>query len=194
MPRGVRTRAKGKAPGRLVVGVTGHRRLGDEARLALAVDAALDEIERGARDGGGEVRLVVLSPLAEGADRLVARRVLARSGGELAVVLPMSEKRYAEDFHAPGSRQEFGALLGSATAVCRLRAPRTRTRAYAAAGRFVVDHCDVLVALWDGRPEEGPGGTAEIVRYARKKGRAVVWIDTKGGRAAGIDGPAGTRL
>lgn len=181
MARGERKGAAG-APGRLIIGVTGHRRLGDAGPLALTVDAALDEIERReAENGPRPARMTVLSPLAEGADRLVARRVLARPGGELVAVLPMSEKRYAGDFEAPGSEAEFRELLARAATVRRLRGPRTRAHAYAAAGRWVVDHCDVLLALWDGRPEEGPGGTAEIIRYAKKTGRAVVRIDTTGG-------------
>jgi hypothetical protein len=189
MPRGVRARATGKAPGRLVVGVTGHRRLGDEGPLALTVDAALDEIERRAEaEGRRPSGLTVLSPLAEGADRLVARRILARPGGGLVAVLPLPERRYAEDFETPGSAAEFRELLARASSVRRLRGPRTRARAYAAAGRWVVDQCDVLLALWDGRPEEGPGGTAEIVRYAKKKGRAVVWINPESGTSAALDG------
>lgn len=182
------------APVRLVVGVTGHRRLSDEAPLAVGVDASLDELERPARTGGAQVRLTVLSPLAEGADRLVARRVLARPHGELEAVLPMSERRYVEDFEAPGSETEFRELLARARKVHRLPRSVTRLKAYEAAGRYVVDHCDILVALWDGRPEEGPGGTAEIVRYAKEKDRPVVWINPGGGSTVGIDGAHKMRL
>jgi hypothetical protein len=35
----------------------------------------------------------------------------------------------------------------------------------------------VLIALWDGQPSRGKGGTAEIVAYARQRGIPVVWID-----------------
>jgi hypothetical protein len=184
-----------RAPDRLVIGVTGHRRLGDEGPLGFSIDAVLDELERRAGESGAKpAGLTVLSPLAEGADRLVARRVLARPGGELEAVLPMSEKKYARDFAAPGSEAEFRGLLARARSVRRLRGPRTRSGAYAAAGRWVVDHCDVLVALWDGRPEDGPGGTAEIVRYAKKKGRTVAWVRPEDGHVVGIDGRFGTRL
>lgn len=184
-----------RAPDRLVIGVTGHRRLGDEGPLGLSIDAVLDEIERRAAESGAKpAGLTVLSPLAEGADRLVARRVLARPGGELEAVLPMSEKKYARDFGAPGSEAEFTELLARARSVRRMRGPRTRSGAYAAAGRWVVDHCDVLLALWDGRPEEGPGGTAEIVRYAKKKGRTVVWIDPAGAVRPRIESRGGRAI
>ena len=184
MPREERPGATAGAPGRLVIGVTGHRRLGDEAALTRAIDAALDELESGARAGGGRVRLTALSPLAEGADRLVARRVLARPDGALDAVLPMSEKRYVEDFEAAGSEAEFRELLARARKVHRLPRSATRLKAYEAAGRYVVDHCDVLVAVWDGRPGDGPGGTADAVAYARESGRPVRVIDPSSPRSS----------
>lgn len=184
MPRGKRAGAMAGAAGRLVVGVTGHRRLGDEAALARTVDAALDELESGARVRGGRVCLVVLSPLAEGADRLVARRVLARPGGALEAVLPMSEKRYAEDFEVPGSVAQFRELLALAGKVHRLPRSADRAKAYGAAGRYVVDHCDVLVAVWDGRLGDGPGGTADAVAYARESGRPVRVVDPSSPRSS----------
>jgi hypothetical protein len=34
-----------------------------------------------------------------------------------------------------------------------------REAAYEAAGRYVVDHCDLLIAVWDRKPAQGRGGT-----------------------------------
>jgi hypothetical protein len=50
-------------------------------------------------------------------------------------------------------------------------------RAHLAAGQVVVDRSERLVAVWDGKPARGIGGTADIVSYARQKGVpvAVVW-------------------
>jgi hypothetical protein len=45
-------------------------------------------------------------------------------------------------------------------------AGEAREDAYARAGHAIVDASDVLVALWDGKPARGRGGTAEIVQYA----------------------------
>ena len=54
-----------------------------------------------------------------------------------------------------------------------------RKEGYAKAGQYVVDHCDVLIAVWDGMPSRGRGGTAEIVQYAREQRRPIirVWGD-----------------
>lgn len=39
------------------------------------------------------------------------------------------------------------------------------------AGKYIVMHCDVLFAVWDGEPAEGLGGTADIVTFAKGKAR-----------------------
>jgi hypothetical protein len=155
------------------IGVTGHRKLADIAAAEAGVDAALAAIE--ARFPEEPFR--ILSSLAEGADRLVAQRVLARPGARLVAVLPLPRLDYMTDFESQQSREEFLALLGEAEAVIEMPARDSRREAYEQAGRYVVEHSDVLVAVWDGLPAQGRGGTAEIVAWARGLGKAVfrVW-------------------
>ena len=83
------------------------------------------------------------------------------------------------DFESPQSREEFLALVGEAETVIEMPAANSRTEAYEQAGRYVVEHSDVLVAVWDGLPARGRGGTAEIVAWARGLGKPVcqVWPD-----------------
>ncbi|MEO5877101.1 MAG: hypothetical protein ABIQ26_19070, partial [Streptosporangiaceae bacterium] len=49
--------------------------------------------------------------------------------------------------------------------------------AYLVAGHRVVKRSDLLLAVWDGRPAGGLGGTADIVAYARDRGTevGVIW-------------------
>lgn len=173
---------------RLVIGITGHRQLAEPEHLAAKIDAVIDEIVRQAAFTGSPrqvltgdktppLRLVVLSPLAEGADRLVAERVLSLPGSELEVVLPLEETDYEADFADEASKEEFRSFLARAKTVHRLPGSADRKAAYAAAGRFVVDHCDVLIAVWDGRPGDGPGGTADAVAYARSRTRRLSIIE-----------------
>ncbi len=150
------------------MGVSGHRLLADAGAVAESVDQALDRIGRGSA-------LVAVSSLAEGADRIVAARVLARGGG-LEVVLPLPVDDYATDFADAGSREEFTALLAAAdpvTVVPPDPGDPSREAAYARAGSAVLETCDVLLALWDGAPAHGRGGTAEVVAEARLTGRRV---------------------
>jgi hypothetical protein len=144
------------------VGVTGHRALADPARVEGEVDAVLDRLV-----GGSGAALVAVSSLAEGADRLVARRVLARPGGRLVALLPLDPVDYIADFADVASVQEFTDLLAAADEEEVIRgAPSddwSREAAYERAGHAVLDRCDVLLALWDGAPGRGRGGTADLV-------------------------------
>ena len=60
--------------------------------------------------------LVLLSALAEGADRLVARVGLA-AGARLIAVLPMPRSLYEIDFKSPVSLEEFAKLVQQADLV-----------------------------------------------------------------------------
>jgi hypothetical protein len=154
------------------IGVTGHRKLADVAAIEAGVDAALAAIE--ARFP--EEPLRILSSLAEGADRLVARRVLLRPGARLVAVLPLPRLDYMADFESQQSREEFMALVGEAETVIEMSAAKSRVEAYEQAGRYVVEHSDVLVAVWDGLPAGGRGGTAEIVAWGQGLGKAVIRV------------------
>jgi hypothetical protein len=154
------------------VGVTGHRLLADPHAVALDVDRVLDRLRSG-RPGN---RLVAVSSLAEGADRIVADRVLARPGSRLEVLLPLPVDDYATDFGDAASREDFARLLAAADrveVVATDESDPSREAAYARAGTAVLRACDVLLALWDGREARGRGGTAQVVAEARELGLPV---------------------
>ncbi len=165
----------------LRVGVTGHRRLPADEVLVPAVRRALQEIEQILPPFAlRQVALVAVSPLAEGADRLVTREILARPGTRLEAILPLPPTEYARDSSDPASRTEFRQLLRQAAVVRQAPALPSRDQAYEWAGRQVVDRCDVLIAIWDGHASRGRGGTAEIVAYARKGAVPIAWVHLDG--------------
>jgi len=125
---------------------------------------------------------VAVSSLAEGADRLVARELLAKPTSCLEVILPVARSAYAEDFQDAKSRRESQNLLPQASQVRQAPGRPTRQKAYEWAGRRVVDRCDALIAVRDGQPAGGRGGTAEIVRYACAREVPLGWIHTSGDR------------
>ena len=61
-----------------------------------------------------------------------------------------------------------------------------RERAYEAIGRVILEHSDLLMAIWDGNAAAGQGGTGQVVREALDAGLLVVHIDPAA--------PAGARL
>ena len=162
-------------PAPLRIGVTGHRTYDGPAQVRAAATRIVAAL-RSEHDNPG---LEVWSSLAEGADRVVVDAVRAcHPAARLVAVLPLAPDDYRTDFVTAESAAEFDRLLASATDT-RVIGPAesgSRTSAYARAGRVVVDSVDVLVAVWDGAPARGEGGTAEVVSAARAAGREVVVI------------------
>jgi hypothetical protein len=154
------------------LGVTGHQTITPRAR-ELVVDAIRDILRQ------AESPLYAVTSLAAGADQLVATELL-RSGGQLHVIVPSRD--YERTFGTDEDLASFRSLLRAAHAVTRLDFAQPSEEAFLAAGKSVVDHCDVLIAVWDGKPARGLGGTADVVRYARDAGKAVtiVWPDGAG--------------
>ena len=171
---------EGQLPFSLRIGVTGHRRIADPDALLPAVQAALQGVIERFLGPGAEPALLVLSALAEGADRLVAAEVLATPGATLEAVLPLPPGEYVNDFTGEASEAEFAGLLGQAASVWLARPGGSRDESYERAGRHVVDRADVLIALWDGESPRGRGGTATVVAYAREQGVPVAWVPTSG--------------
>jgi hypothetical protein len=157
---------------RFWVGVTGHRRLPTNGgRLRATILAELRRLQ----DGHPDRRMVIVSCLAEGADRLVARLALDHCDAELIVPLPLEPDEYAADFSDEASRREFRGLLDTATdwlvvsdrSATSIPRPtgEERRRRYAGAGAWIVEHCQTLIALWDGKPVRGTGGTGQVVEW-----------------------------
>ncbi len=187
-------------PFRVRIGVTGHRQLADADALAGKVRTILNETipgmlgdaARALLDSSASTQLAytVVTPLAEGADRLVAREVLKRPNADIEVVLPFQRDQYRADFADDESRAEFDQLFAKARRpiVITTQEPREkaneddrrthRRQAYQQTGQYVVDHCDVLIALWDGQPSRGEGGTADIRKYARHRETPVIEVST----------------
>jgi hypothetical protein len=124
--------------------------------------------------------LRLISPLAEGADRLVAREVLSRTNSELVVPLPVPREEYLNS----ELRDEFRELIERAIEVIQLPPAESREASYERAGHFVLDNSDLLLALWDGERASGRGGTGDIVVRARTLKHPIAWIFARNGMRA----------
>ncbi len=151
----------------VVVGVTGHRGLtGDQARYVAAQARRLLTPLADAGFAG-------MTCLAEGADTIVADVVLAL-GGRLISVIPADGYR---DFQPAAHRRDFDRLLRCSAEVRRQDRPTPDLASLMAASRVLVDASDRIIAVWDGLPARGYGGTADVVDYARLRRRPVeiIW-------------------
>ena len=109
-------------------------------------------------------------------------------GSRLWAVLPLPEKEYLKDFTTPLSKREFSDLLWKAERVIPMPITKNREDGYVAAGRYVVQNSDLLVAIWDGNPAQGRAGTAEVIQLGREKGLSLAWIHA-GNRLPGSNTP-----
>jgi hypothetical protein len=171
-----------KLPYELRLGVTGHRDIKDVEGVERAVGKLLDHIAATLRREMTPLSWVVVSSLARGADRIVARKVLERAGARLEVVTPFDVDEYRKDFHdTPTDRPEFEELWKQASKRRELHGPvapkKARDEAYLRAGEHVVEVCEIVIAVWDGKPPKDTGGTADVVRYALERERVVLWIN-----------------
>ena len=166
--RDSKDRCHGPLP--LVIGVTGHRDLRAQDRPALA--SRVSAIVATFLERYPHTPLVLLSSLAEGADRLVAWAALEK-GVRLIVPLPMPKALYEEDFQEADSRAEFAELLHRAERWFALPLPdgvdeeavrehgEARDRQYVRVGAYIASHSQILIALWDGTYTNLAGGTSQ---------------------------------
>ncbi|WP_341358475.1 hypothetical protein V5H98_11820 [Georgenia sp. M64] len=148
------------------LGVTGHQSI--PAQAIGYVTAGMQAVIAEQRPP-----LVGYSSLAAGTDQLFARELLA-AGGDLHAVIPSGgyEATFSGQDH-----DNYANLLSAATTTTVLEYPGPSEEAYDAAGKWIAEHCHILIAVWDGEPARGRGGTADAVAYARELGRNVriIW-------------------
>jgi hypothetical protein len=167
----------------LVFGVSGHRdlRIADVPQLREQLFRVFARF----RAAYPHTPFQLLTPLAEGADRLAAEVALA-SEIELFVPLPMERKEYERDFTTAESLAEFRALLAMAKSHWRIPnrqkpLPENRTAQYAAVGDFIARSSHILILLWDGTDNRKVGGTAWVKR------RREHWVSAAAERSRSID-------
>ena len=158
----------------LTVGITGHRDLRGEE--VADIETRVSAFFRGLMEDFPDLPLQLLTPLAEGADQLAARVALSQ-GIPIVAILPMEQAEYERDFESATRLAEFRSLLARASQVITLPRPlkskpsaladekKDRKRQYAQLGIFISNHCQVLLALWDGKQGQDVGGTGQVVRY-----------------------------
>ena len=148
------------------VGITGHQQLDDPEAWPWVATVLRAELAKLA------LPLIGVTSLAVGADQLLARLVLER-GGTIYAVLPFAniERSFSPE-HVPAYRE-----LARQATVEVLDTPGTDEDAYLVAGRRVVDLSDIVLAVWDGHPAKGKGGTADVVAYTIRRGVPLIHID-----------------
>lgn len=148
------------------IAISGHRGLPGSTAVLIekAIRVALE-------DAGPYV--AGISCLADGADQIFARAV-TDLGGTLEAIIPADHYR---DSLPADSHPEYDRLLALAANTCLMPFAEPTPESFMAAGELMIDTADELYAVWDGKPARGYGGTADVVAYARKRGKPVnvIW-------------------
>lgn len=155
-----------------MVGVSGHRDLDADQlpRLREAVAIFVRRLQEYLPDT--DLHLIV--GMAAGADLLVAETAVGL-GVEVEAVLPMPLAQYSSDFDAP-TLANLKELLrhprvrcfelsrpGGAADGADPYSPAQRDAMYANLTSSLIRRSSLLLALWDGRVSQLPGGTADTV-------------------------------
>jgi hypothetical protein len=152
-----------------------RERIRETLLLIEEAGRALLERERDCFAPGPPV-LRFVSPIADGADQIAADLAL-ELGWELQAILPFSRDVYRASLANDGARERFDALIECACCLLELPGdPDDSLDAYIMTGRATVAHCDVLIAVWDGKPPRGRGGTGEVVQLALTRGTAIIHV------------------
>lgn len=104
-------------------------------------------------------------------------RPLSLRGGRIEVVVPATE--YRENlpaWHLP----VYDKLMEQAGDVHAAGLKESTSESHQAGSEILVGLSDRLVAVWDGQPARGYGGTADVVAYAERTGVPVTVLWPEG--------------
>jgi hypothetical protein len=192
-------RVEDNLPRWLVIGFSGHRHLGEHAGAAAnAVREVIDKL------ASRWPRIAGISSAASGGDTLFAEEMLRRDV-PLSIVLPFPCERFKTDFEAeppdawPRSEEiirraveldvvhqldaDVGMVVESGLQAEQQRAlgKERDAKAYWETTLRTVDRSDVFLAIWNGKPGKGAGGTADAVKYARQIRLPLIIFDPETG-------------
>jgi conflict system pore-forming effector with SLATT domain len=166
-----------------VVGFSGKRKLNNPEGVRAVLRDVLQSLRR-LTDG----QLVAISSVAIGADSLFVDEAM-NLGIPWICVLPFPQNAFFNDrdFPAPQEKEAARQKLREAADCEVVRIPRSpdelndstwRRAAFAEAGFRCVDEADiVIIVLHDAADPGKPGGTGDVVTYARAGKRPLVVID-----------------
>ena len=141
-----------------------------DARCVALKNALAEQIKRLVEKGTTQF----MSGMAEGTDTWAALSVLALRSKNKAIklhcVLPCRDQA---DKWSPSAQEQYRSILGCADSIVHV-SHADHNDCMLERNRFLVDHSDILLAVYNG---ERRGGTAATVRYAQRSGREILILD-----------------
>ncbi|WP_157976305.1 hypothetical protein [Lewinella sp. IMCC34191] len=147
------------------IGITGHQNLIDNSTSTWVYKSIANFIE----EIGDEV--MGLSSIAIGADQIFCQ-VLIDMSLPYHVIIPC--QNYRELFE---DKANYDKYINSSDKRIVLDYAEDSQQAFFDAGKVIVNSCDLVVAVWNGKSAKGLGGTGDVVNYARSINRPVYHIN-----------------
>lgn len=165
----------------IVVSATGHRFINNNKdeleRVYKSLNAVFDELQQTYPNSP----IILMSPLAEGADRIISEVAYSR-GHSIYIILPMEVEQYKRTFKDSSARVEFDNLIDKymqrssnkiidITEKFYLKTNNSSTSndiAYLKAAEYMANNSQILIALWDGTEQEASVGTYKTVTLMRR--------------------------
>lgn len=144
------------------VGITGHQNIEPEPLVWVSKTLQSMIIK-------GDIKYGITS-LAVGADQLFAN-LLHQYDVPCQAIIPC--KNYIQTFKDSRDKEAYQNLLSISVSREILNFEYPSEEAFWAAGKRVVQLADVVVAVWNGQPAKGLGGTADVVKFALENGKDV---------------------
>ncbi len=151
----------------MTAGITGHRSLGNEKKWKWVRSTIWETVSNLTIDLG-------FTSLAIGADQIFADTLIKKQI-PYKVIIPC--EHYEETFESMKEQMRYNGYINQADYVIILNYPAPSEIAFFEAGKTIVKYADILIAVWDGKPAKGLGGTADIVNLAIKQNKKYIWIN-----------------
>lgn len=155
----------------LKIAVSGHIKLLNESEVRKNITLSLQYFQAIDKD------LLAISALAAGADTIFAQEAI-KLNITVRYILPFELKVYEENF-SPSELIVLQGLLSKneqkyeVVSSLKDTSQETRNEAYLAVGKHLVEECDILLVVWDGKDAQGKGGTGDVVAYAHTQNKPV---------------------
>lgn len=150
----------------MITGITGHQDLGNSNKV-FDISKALKRIFTEEQITFGYTSLAI------GADQLFAE-ILLEAECPYCAVIP--SKGYENTFKDEKSLKNYKTLLQYADQKKVLSFDYPEEKAFYEAGKYIIESSDLLVAIWDGNPARGLGGTGDIVEYGISLKKKIIQI------------------
>lgn len=170
-----------------VMAFTGHRTLANPAVVKKSIDEIVEEFAARGRISG-------IASAALGSDTLFAQALASREL-PFSLVLPFPLERFQADFPKETAKawEDVLDLVKKAADIEVIESwarpvpassedePTQDQVAYMDTAIRTMEEADVLIAVWDGKPAKGFGGTTYAVDYAKAIGLPLIIINPETG-------------